>query len=299
MSSKIILAGASGLIGTALKEALNKQEGLEVHTLVRGQPRGQNEHSWDPDRSILDADLLANAQAVISLSGASVGRLPWTQKYKKLLVDSRINSTSTIANSILKLEKNAPLMWISASAVGFYGSKPGEVLTEDSEVGHTFLASLCDRWEKEALRAKDVTKVALLRTAPVIHPEGVLKPMIKLTKFGLAGPLAGGKQKWPWISLEDEVRAVIHILKHQIEGPVNLTGPTIATANDIGRELAKQMRRPFLIPAPRFALHMALGKDATQSLLTSDAEVLPKVLENSGFEFLHDTPKSAITASLS
>src|SRR5690606_9396573 len=136
---------------------------------------------------------------------------------------------------------------------------------------------LCVAWEQQALAAEH-TRVVLLRTAPVIHPRGVLKPMITLTKLGLGGPLGRGSQIWPWISLTDEVRGIVHALDQGLSGPINLTGPTLASANDIGRELARQLRRPFLIPAPRFALNLALSRDATESLLTSDAAVQPDAL---------------------
>ena len=138
----------------------------------------------------------------------------------------------------------------------------------------------------------------LLRTAPVVHPEGVLKPMIALTKLGLGGPLGGGRQIWPWISLTDEVRGILHALDRGLRGPINLTGPTVASANDIGRELARQLRRPFLLPAPSFALNLALGRDTSESLLTSDAAVRPDALLGSGFKFEHATPAAAIRASL-
>ncbi len=297
MTERIVLAGASGLIGRALEAGLQAR-GADVHHLVRRDPRTQNEHRWSPERGELDPSLLAGADALISLNGASVGHLPWTKSYRRLLRESRINATRTLATAVSALGSEAPAAWLSASAVGFYGDRPGEVLTEASSAGDTFLARLCVDWEAEALVAAAHTRVVLLRTAPVVHPEGVLKPMIALTKLGLGGPLGSGKQIWPWISLTDEVRGVLHALDHGLTGPINLTGPTLASANDIGRELATQLHRPFLIPAPRFALNLALGRDATESLLTSDAVVRPEALLGSGFEFEHPTPADAIRASL-
>ena len=153
------------------------------------------------------------------------------------------------------------------------------------------------RWEAEARRAEDHTRVTLLRTAPVIHRRGVLKPLIQLTRFGVSGPLGHGTQIWPWISLDDEVRAIRHILDAKISGPVNLTGPTPASANDIGRALAERMHRPFWLPAPAWALRIALG-DAADSLLLPDADVRPQVLELSGFRFTHPTAADAVAAAL-
>ena len=296
MTQRIVLAGSSGLIGRALTVAL-RERGDDVHHLVRRDPRHENEHSWNPEAGQLDPQVLAGSNALISLNGASVGQLPWTKSYRAKLHDSRLDATRTLASAVQQLGGEAPQAWLSGSAVGYYGDRPGETLTESSSAGDTFLARLCVEWEEQA-RVAENTRVVLLRTAPVIHPEGVLKPMITLTKLSLGGPLGRGIQTWPWISLDDEVRGILHALDNGLSGPVNLTGPTLATANDIGRELAEQMRRPFLFPAPKFALSLALSKDATESLLTSDAAVLPEALLRSGFKFMHSTPAAAIQSSL-
>lgn len=297
MAQRIVLSGASGLIGRALVAAL-RERGDEVHLLVRRDPRGADEHRWDPEDGRLDPGVLAGADAVISLNGASVGRMPWTASYRERLRSSRIDATRVLADAMRGLGSEAPGAWLSASAVGFYGDRPGEALDEASAAGNTFLARLCVEWEAEALAAADATRVVLLRTAPVIHPEGVLKPMIALTRLGLGGPLGGGRQIWPWISLADEVRGTLHALDRGLSGPVNLTGPTASTANGIGRELAGRLRRPFLVPAPRFALDLVLSRDATESLLTSDANVRPGALLGSGFAFEHETPRAAIAEAL-
>jgi uncharacterized protein (TIGR01777 family) len=187
---------------------------------------------------------------------------------------------------------------VSASAVGFYGSVPGKTLTEESPAGDTFLAQLCVRWEDEARRAEDVARVSLVRTAPIIHRRGVLKPLIQLTRFGVAGPIGRGTQTWPWISLEDEVRGIRHVIDKKVPGPVNFTGPTPASANDIGRALAVRMGRPFWVPAPAWALRLVLSAQATDSLLTADAYVRPSVLEASGFTFTHTTAEQAVAAAV-
>ena len=300
MTQRIVLAGASGLIGRALAKVL-RERGAELRLLVRREPTHRHELRWDPNggvpgRDVLDA--LSAADALISLGGASVGRLPWTSGYKRELRDSRLDTTRTLAAALRRLGDEAPPAWLSASAVGYYGSQPGKVLAEGSSAGDTFLARLCVDWEAAALEAADLSRVALLRTAPVVHPEGVLKPMIALTRLGLGGPLGPGTQRWPWISLQDEVGAIVHVLDAGLAGPVNLTGPEIATANDVGRALAKRLRRPFLVPAPSFALRLALGSDTAESLLLSDATVVPSALERSGFRFQHATPAEAIRASL-
>ncbi|WP_337004943.1 MULTISPECIES: TIGR01777 family oxidoreductase [unclassified Microbacterium] len=295
MARRIVISGASGLIGAALAASL-RADGVEVTTLVRRAPRLDSEAQWMPGERPLDPDVLAGAEAVIALGGASVGRLPWTRAYRRELVDSRLQATRTITTALRALRADAPAL-VSASAVGYYGSAPGETLTEDSAAGQTFLADLTVRWEAEARRAQDHTRVALLRTAPVVHRRGVLKPLITLTRLGVSGPLGRGTQIWPWISLDDEVRAIRHVVDAKIAGPVNLTGPTSASANDIGRALATRMHRPFWLPAPAWALRLALG-DAAESLLLPDADVRPQVLERSGFVFTHRAASEAVAAAL-
>lgn len=295
MAGRIVISGASGLIGSALASSLRADD-VEVITLVRRAPRSDDEVQWEPGESVLDPEVLTGADAVVALGGASVGRLPWTRGYRRELVDSRLQATRTLTTALRALRSDAPAL-VSASAVGYYGSAPGEVLTEDSAAGQTFLADLTVRWEAEARQAEDHTRVALLRTAPVIHRRGVLKPLIQLTRFGVSGPLGRGTQIWPWISLDDEVRAIRHVLDRKIAGPVNLTGPTSASANEIGRALAAHMHRPFWLPAPTWALRFALG-DAADSLLLPDADVQPQVLENSGFRFTHATVTEAIASAL-
>lgn len=293
---RIVVAGASGLIGGALVHAL-RVDGFRVVRLVRREAHGPDEIEWLRSGESLSPDALAGAAAVVGLNGASIGRLPWTPAYRDTLRRSRIDSTRTLAAALRQLGDEAP-RFISGSAVGFYGDRPGERLTETSGPGGTFLAELCREWEAEALAAGPAVRVALLRTAPVIHRRGVLKPLIALTRLGLGGPLGSGRQLWPWISLEDEVRAIRHLVDSDVEGPVNLTGPTAASANDIGRELARAMRRPFALPAPAWALRLGLGRDAADSLLLADARVEPRALQGSGFEFRHRTPAEAIAAAL-
>ena len=296
MARRVVISGASGLIGTALAASL-RADGADVVELVRRPPRSTAEVEWAPGERDLDPDVLGGADAVVALGGASVGRLPWTPRYRRELVQSRLTTTRTIATALGALRDDAPA-FVSASAVGYYGSVPGEILTEDSPAGDTFLARLCVRWEEEARRAEEHTPVALLRTAPIIHRRGVLKPLIQLTRFGLAGPIGPGGQVWPWISLDDEVRAIRHIVEKRTAGPVNLTGPAPATANDIGRALARRMGRPFWLPAPSFALRLALSAAAADSLLLADSDVRPTVLQRSGFSFRHETAADAVAAAV-
>ncbi|MBS0024772.1 TIGR01777 family oxidoreductase [Microbacterium paraoxydans] len=295
MARRIVISGASGLIGSALAESL-RRDGVQVETLVRRPPREDGEHQWMPGVSSLNHDVLDGADAVVALGGASVGRLPWTPSYRRELVESRLDATRTLTTALRALGTDAPAL-VSASAVGYYGTAPGEILTEDSAPGSTFLANLCVRWEAEARRVEDLTSVALLRTAPVIHRRGVLRPLLLLTRLGVAGPLGSGTQTWPWISLDDEVRAIRHVVDRRLTGPVNLTGPTPATMNDIGRALAARMHRPYWLRAPGWALRAALG-DAADSLLLPDADVRPEALNRSAFSFRHATAADAVAAAV-
>ncbi|MCD2444184.1 TIGR01777 family oxidoreductase [Agromyces sp. SYSU K20354] len=292
----VVIGGSSGLIGTALAHSL-RADGVTVMRLVRRPARRADEIEWLTGDRPLDPRLLAGAKAVVGLNGANIGRLPWTRKYRRILRESRLGPTRALATALRALADDAPA-FVSASAVGYYGSRPGVELTEGSDPGTTFLARLCMDWEREARRAGDSCRVVAIRTAPILHRDGVLKPLIRLTALGVGGPIGRGTQTWPWISLEDEVRAIRHVIDSDIYGTVNLSGPTPATSNDIGRSIAHAMHRPFLVPVPEWALRLVVGRDLTESVLTTDARVRPVVLERTGFEFTYRTEHEATVAAL-
>ncbi|AUG30204.1 MULTISPECIES: TIGR01777 family oxidoreductase [Microbacterium] len=294
---RVVIAGASGLIGRALLDSL-RADGIPVTRLVRRESTAGDEVTWDPGRTPLPPAVLAGARAVVGLNGATLGRFPWTRRYKHDLVWSRIAPTQALAAAVRSLGDDAPA-FVSSSAVGYYPSVPGATLTESSPRGESFLADLCGEWETAALRgAGDRARVATLRTAPVVHADGVLKPLLLLTRLGLSGPLGRGTQVWPWISLDDEVRAIRHIIDTGTTGPVNLTGPQRATANDLGFALARRMNRPYLLRVPEWALTLVLGRDAAEGLLTCDMHVVPEVLTASGFTFSHPTVEDAVAAAV-
>ncbi|KAB1640701.1 TIGR01777 family oxidoreductase [Gulosibacter chungangensis] len=294
---KIVVAGGSGLIGRALQRSL-RADGYRVVLLVRREARGPDEVAWLREGDgPLDPTVLEGARAVVGLNGASIGKFPWTKAYRKLLRDSRLTPTTAIADAVRALGANAPL-FVSASAVGYYGTQPPAPADEASAPGDGFLAELCVDWEAAALSAGPDARVALLRTAPVVHRDGVLKPLILLTKLGISGPIAGGHQKWPFISLADEVGAIRHIIDQQLTGAFNLAAPVPASANGLGRSLAAGLRRPYLVPVPGFAVKLVLGKDAAEALLTCDAVAIPKALTDSGYEFEHPTVREAVAAAL-
>jgi uncharacterized protein (TIGR01777 family) len=289
----VVVAGASGLIGAALVDGL-RADGVRVTTLVRRPAQGPDEVQW-LSGSPLNPDVLAGASAVVGLNGASISRLPWTPGYKSELLWSRITPTRTLATAIRALGADAP-HFVSASATGYYGSAPGVRLTESAPRGEGFLADLAGEWESAALAAGEHARVTLLRTAPLIHPRAILKPLLPLTRFGLSGPIGRGTQVWPWISLDDEVAGIRHILDNGLHGPVNLAGPIRATANDLGFALARRLNRPFVLTAPVPALKLVLGRDAADALLLADADVAPAALELAGFTFRHRTVEEAVAA---
>ncbi|RWR16107.1 TIGR01777 family protein [Microbacterium enclense] len=293
---RVVLAGASGLIGSALAESLRADD-VEVTSLVRHPASGPHEVQWLHDSAPLDPAVLAGADAVVCLNGATIGRFPWTPSYKSQLLWSRITPTRTLAAAIRDLGDDAPAL-VNASATGYYGSQPRTVLTETSRRGDGFLADICEEWENAARAAGPRARVALLRTAPIVHERGVLKPLLLLTRLGVSGPIGRGTQVWPWITLEDEVRAIRHVVDSEVDGPVNLTGPTRATANDLGFALARRMNRPYALRAPVWGVKLALGSDATEALLTSDADVRPSVLRDAGFTFLHETVEDAVASAV-
>lgn len=293
---RVVLSGASGLIGSALTESL-RADGVEVTSLVRHEPSAPHEVQWLQDAAPLDPGVLAGADAVVCLNGATIGHFPWTPSYKSTLLWSRITPTRTLATAIRELGDDAPAL-VNASATGYYGSQPGEVLTEESRRGDGFLADICGEWETAARGAGPRARVALLRTAPIVHERGVLKPLLLLTKLGVSGPIGRGTQVWPWITLEDEVRAIRHVIDSDLDGPVNLTGPMRATANDLGFALARRMNRPYALRAPVWGVKLALGSDATDALLTSDADVRPSVLQADGFTFTHQTVEDAVASAV-
>jgi len=294
-SLRVLIAGASGLIGTELIRQL-EAAGHTVQTLVRREPQKPSEFTWAPDAKILDFRILENVDAVVNLSGASLNRLPWTAGWKKQILRSRIKATSALVEA-MGMAASPPPVFLSGSAVGYYGDRPGEVLTESSPKGTGFLSDVVEEWEAAARLAPAATRTVLLRTGVVLGPGGALGPLRTLTRLGISGPLGGGAQHWPWVSLHDEAAAIVHLLTSTVAGPVNITGPTPAVENEIGRPLAEQLHRPYALPAPKFAIALGLG-DAGRELLLADQQVTPTVLLADGFTFRHTTSTEAISAAV-
>jgi len=289
---RVLISGASGLIGSELTRQL-EAAGHTVLRLVRRPPRSRAELRWDPATLTLDPAALDGVDAVINLSGASIGRLPWTKSYRRQIMESRVQATRTLTDA-MRRSATPPSVLLNASAVGIYGNRPGEELTEESAPGSDFLATVVTTWEAEARLAPESTRVVMLRTGLVLAKGGALKPLMPIVRLGLGGPLGRGSQIWPWVSLHDEAAAIVHLLTSELSGPVNLAGPTPVTANDVIRAVATALRRPFFVPVPEFVLTLAL-QDAARQLLLADQRVSSAKLEADGFRFTHRTAAEAVT----
>lgn len=292
---RVLIAGASGLIGTELSRQL-EAAGHTVLRLVRSEPRTSGEIRWDPAGAGLAAGVLDGVDAVINLSGASLARLPWTPAYRREILRSRIRATRALTDAMRQCA-TPPAVLLNASAIGIYGNRPGETLTEESAPAQDFLAGVVSAWEREALRAPEQTRVVSFRTGLVLERGGALKPLLPIVRFGLGGPLGRGTQHWSWISLHDEAAAIVHLLTSTLSGPVNLVGPTPATANDVIRAVARALHRPFFIPVPEFILTLAL-QDAARQLLLADQQVSSAKLQADGFVFTHRTAAEAVDRML-
>ena len=294
---KIIISGASGLIGKPLVANLRKH-GHEVVQLVRRAPQA-NQSQWNPSAGQLDVAVLEGCDAVIHLSGAGIGDRRWTAKYKKELVESRTKSTSLLATTIAKCNKK-PSVFLSGSAIGIYGARGDEELTELSSHGDSFLAEICKQWEAAAKPAVDAgVRTVFLRTGIVLTPlGGALKKQLPLFKLGLGGKFGDGRAWQSWISLDDELAAIEHLLTAKVSGAVNLTAPNPVTNADFTTALARALKRLAILPIPKFGPKLLLGGELADALLFTGQRVMPIELQKSGFTFAHSTIDVALRALL-
>jgi len=289
---KVLISGASGLVGTEVIAQL-KQQGHEPIRLVRRKARASDELEWNPSAGYLPEGALENIDAVVNLAGATTGKIPWTKTYKKEIVASRLDSTRTLVQA-MHASKNPPKVFISGSASGIYGDCGDELLSESSPKGTGFLSDLAYAWEQEALKAPKETRVVLARTTMVMSRKlGALGRLLPLIKLGVGGALGSGRQWWAWISLTDEAAAIIHLIKTEsASGAFNLTAPEPATCDQIVRALAQELRRPALLKVPTFALNLLIGEAARELLLCSQKMTSTK-LEATGFKFTHPKLQNA------
>ena len=295
---KIVVSGASGLIGTQLVAKLS-QSGHEVIRLVRRSPKA-DEIQWNPKSGTLDAAALEGADAVIHLSGAGIGDKRWSTSYRKEILDSRTDTTALLAKTIASLTRK-PSVFLSGSAIGIYGARNDEQLTEVSTHGTGFLAEVCEQWEAAAKPAVDAgVRTVYLRTGIVLSPKGgALKKLLPLFKFGVGGKFGNGKQWQSWISIDDEIGAIEHLLTANVSGAVNLTAPNPVTNAEFTKVLASVLKRPAIVPVPTFAPKIVLGGELADALLFTGQRVIPAALNASGYSFKHSTLESALRSLLS
>ena len=285
---RIAVTGASGLIGSALVGYL-KSQGHTVQRLVRRPAVSSEEITWDPIAGTVDMEALAGVDAVIHLAGAGVSDKRWTKKYKSEILNSRLLGTTTIAKAVAIVK---PQVFISASAIGWYGESGNRAVVESDRVGDDFLAAVCREWESAADLAGDVRTVKL-RTGLVLDPTGgALGQMLPIFRFGLGGKLSNGKQWWSWITLHDQIRAIAFLLENKISGPVNLTSPNPVTNSEFTAGLARAMHRPALFPVPAIALKIVLGGFSAEVL--GSKKVMPQALTEAGFTFDYPHISSAL-----
>lgn len=287
--ARILISGASGLIGSSLATFFESHR--EVTRLVRRRPRSSNERQWDPMREI-PPHLVSGFDVVVHLSGESVsGR--WNEAKKKRIRGSRVITTQNLARALVEAEIR-PKVFVCASAIGYYGDRGNEVLTEDSPAGNGFLAEVSREWESATAPAADAgIRTANLRTGIVLSREGgALKQILLPFRLGLGGRVGDGRQWWSWIHIDDFVAAIQHIVDDTkggaspgfLSGPINMTSPTPVTNDEFTRTLARVLKRPAVLPVPAFAARLAFGEFAQEGLLSS-ARVQPKKLLEAGFQF--------------
>ena len=295
---RVAITGSTGLIGSALAPHLESL-GHEVVRVVRRSPTG-SDILWAPAEGTLDPAALSGVDAVVHLAGAGIGDKRWTDSYKQELLESRTKSTTLLAEAIAAAT-DGPRVLLSGSAIGIYGSDPDATFTEASPAGDGFLADICVQWEASTSAAEDAgVRVVHLRTGIALSANGgALKKQLPLFKFGLGGKMGSGQQWQSWISIDDEVAAIVHLLTADVEGPVNLTAPNPVTNAEFADTLGTVLGRPTFLPIPKFGPKLVLGGELADNLLFSGQKVIPTVLDgDDGFTFTHPDLASALRALL-
>ena len=296
----IVVSGASGMLGTALRSELSARR-VALVQLVRTEPITEGQLQWNPVRRppMTRTVALEACNAAIHLSGASVAGHRWTAAYRRELISNRVDSTRTLASTLAGLRR-PPQTLLVASAVGIYGNRGNDILTEASPAGEGFLAELCMRWETATDPAEEAgIRVAHLRFGVVLGPRrGALGQMLPMFRLGLGGKLGRGSQWMSWISLSDAIRAILYVLDTPtLSGPVNVTSPDPVTNAEFTRSLARQLGRPAYLAMPEFALRLAFGDMADETLLAS-TRVIPEKLKAAGFQFEHPSIDQALAVAL-
>lgn len=295
--SRIAVAGASGLIGSALVRSL-VADGHEVVRLVRRPARSGDEVRWDPERQYVDAAGLVGCDAVVNLAGAGVGDRRWTDAYKRTLRDSRVLGTAALAEAVATLDV-PPRVFVGGSAIGFYGDTGDRAVDEGAPPGDGFLSGLCVEWEEAAAPVQEAgVRTVFARTGLVVaRGGGAWGRLFPLFRAGLGGRMGDGRQYWSFIALHDEVAALRHLIDTEsLSGPVNLTAPQPLTNREITAAMGRVLHRPTLFSVPAPVLRAALGEMAGDVL--GSARVLPGRLLESGFSFAFPGIEDAVRAAL-
>jgi uncharacterized protein len=293
---KVLITGASGLIGTALQKSF-EEKGYEMLLASRSEPKDKNQIRWSMDTGFADDDLprLEGLDAVIHLAGENVSGLRWTDEKKKAIRDSRVFGTRTMIEAFARLEKK-PKVFITGSAIGFYGDRDDDEMTETSSAGDTFLAKVCKEWEAESRRAEDMgIRTVLLRTGIVLSKDGgALATMLTPFKLGVGGVVGSGKQWMSWVSLDDVVAIINFALENEsLRGAVNVASPNPVTNEEFTKTLGSVLYRPTFLPLPEFAVNLVFG-EMGDALLLASTRVIPKRLADAGYEFKYTDLKTAI-----
>jgi uncharacterized protein (TIGR01777 family) len=293
---KVVVTGASGLVGTALVPAL-LSAGHDVIKLVRRAPRSASERQWDP-MAEPDGTLVEDADAVVHLAAETIKGW-WTRAKKERIHESRVRGTEMLAKSIAAAT-HKPRVFVSASGTGYYGHRKDEVLTEESAGGRGFLAELARDWERAARPAENAgVRTVLLRIAVVLSGRGgALQAMLPSFRMGMGGMVSNGKQYWPWITLDDMVRVILFAIDNEsLRGPVNVCAPQHTTNREFTRALGKVLRRPTIFPLPSVVVTLVLGEMGQEALLTS-TRAEPQKLKAAGFSFQHPEIQEALASVL-
>ncbi len=296
---KIAITGASGLIGSALRSAL-EADGHTVVPVVR-RPVRSNELAvkWDPSAGTIDAAGLEGLDGVVHLAGAGIGDHRWNDSYKREVLESRTKGTDLLARTLAGLTTPPPVL-VSGSAIGIYGDTGDSVVDESAPHARDFLADVCVQWEAATAPAEQAgIRVAHLRTGIVLSPDGgALAKLLPLFKLGVGGRMGSGRQWWSWISLRDELAVIEWLLENEVSGAVNATAPTPVTNSELTKTLGAVLHRPTLFPVPGFGPKLLLGSELAQALLFTSQRVAPGVLTGHQFEFADPTLEGALRSML-
>ena len=295
-SQRIIITGATGLVGKPLTKSL-EQAGAKVIRAVRRPVRDQQtELFWDPEKGEIDAAKFDGADAVVHLAGENIAGHRWTKAFKKKILDSRVKGTRLISETIARAV-NRPRTFVCASAIGYYGNRDDTTLAEAAPPANDFLGQVCQQWEAACQPARDAEGVRVVnaRIGVILSPAGgALKKMLTPFKFGLGGKIGDGRQFMSWIALDDVVGAIVHILANaDVSGPVNLVAPTPVTNGDYTKTLGRVLGRPTIFPMPAFAAKLAFGEMA-DALLLSSTRVVPQALQAARYEFKYPALEPAL-----